>query len=403
MLNNAWMARYGTVLIVPEYFEQDDEEMIARAIIEYRTTYGISPTDPEDIIVMAGSDDISDTVYELYDGKDYDTDLAADLAVQFAKEQAAKVAVLDSIDDISKGDLQSVRERIEQAAKIGDDITSPGIDPVADIDKWLYDYWLYKVPTRMTHVDRILEGGLNPGELGIMMAPQNVGKSMALVNIGYGAASIGSARHVVHFTHEMDTAQTAKRYSARMLFRFPKRTDDLDEYADDLIEAARRLMPGKIRIIKCKTTHEIESHMDRLEAEGFDPDLIIDDYPDLITPPRKYTEHRFELSATYDWLRELGSKYHCPVWGASQARRESHSKEIITLAEIAEDIGKASIADVIISICQTYEESEANQCRLFMAKVRDNKNHSLISAKFYSDQQAIITTGYIISKEESDA
>jgi len=406
MLDNVWLSRFGIGIIKPEYFDTDQEERVARAIVQYRQTYGIAPKDPDDVIMMAGAG-TEDLVHEIYEEQDsYDTKLAEDIVIQFAKEQSVKLAIVESIDDIQRGDLKAPLARMKEAVSVGDSILSPGIDPIADIDKWLYDYWSSKVPTGMPHVDNILEGGLGPGELGCMLAPQNKGKSLSLINIGYGAASILAGKNVAHFTHEMSTSQVAKRYAARMCFRFPSKTDDLQEYAEEVIEAARKLLPGKIRVIGGATrmsSHEIDAHMERLVAEGFEPGLIVDDYADLIVPTRHYNERRFEISANFEYLRGLGDRFGCPVWTASQSTRASHSKELITLADFAEDIGKASVSDVVISLCQTREEEETERCRLYMAKVRDGRNHSTIAAKYYSDCQAVITTGLVkYKKQERD-
>jgi hypothetical protein len=407
MLDNAWMALYGSSLIEPFYFEQDDEIEIAKAILDYRTAYGRSPVDSDDLTMLAGIEH-GQTICTIYDMQEEgNLELAADQVIKFAQEQAAKAAILESVDDINKGDLTSARHRLEEAMKVGENIISPGIDPIADVEKWLYDYWSDKVRTGITHLDEVLDGGLNQGELGVVLAGMNVGKSMALINIGFGAASIGSGKNVVHFTHEMSVAQVAKRYAARMTFRFPQRDDDLNAYEEELIEAARKLMPGRIRIIggaEKMTIEQIQGHIDRLIAEDFIPGLIIDDYADLIKPSQRYTEHRFELSANYENLRALSFKY-CPIWSASQTSRAALNKEIVTLADLAEDIGKAAISDVIVALCQTREELESDQCRLYMAKIRDgSKKVPLIQCKFYGGSQAIVSTGYVDKKvDEADA
>ena len=404
-LDDSWMSRYGNFIIKPEYFEQADEEAITSAILTYREKYGCSPTDTDDVLVLTNGQH-KKTISIIYKGREeWDLQLAGDEVVRFAKEQAAKLAILDSVDDVNKGDIQSAIDKMKSALSVGELINSPGIDPIRDVDTWLYEYWSTKVRTGWTHVDNILEGGISAGEMGIIMAPQNRGKSMSLINLGYGAASIGSGKNVVHFTHEMRQSQVAKRYAARITFRFPSQEEDLDHYATEIVEAARRLLVGHIRIIgggKRMTIHEIDSYLHRLEDEGFEPDLIIDDYPDLLVPPRRYKDRRFELSEIYSSLRSIAEDHECVIWGASQSRRTSHSKEIITLEDIAEDIGKASIADIIISLCQTREEEDMEQCRLFMAKVRDGKNHSTIAAKFYGVQQAIITTGIVIRKSDRE-
>jgi hypothetical protein len=390
------MSKYGDEIIKPEYFERDEEEAFIGSILKFRAKYRRSPHDPMDVIELCDGEH-STFILDIYEmEQEWDLSLASDYAPEFAQEQAAKLAILDGVDDIAKGDIQAAIDKMKKALEVGRNIESPGIDPISDVHDWLFDYWTGKVPTGLPHVDDVLEGGPSATEMAIWMGPQNKGKSMALVNTGYAAAGLAGGRNVVHFSHEMNSSQVAKRYAARMLFRFPKRRDDLYEYAEELIDIARKLLKGKIRIISGKkSTVDIENHLERLRAENFDFGVILDDYPDLIQPPRGYSERRFELSAVYDWMRGLADTYGCPVWGASQGRRETHSKEIITIQDIAEDIGKASIADIIISICQTYDEEQLNQARLFMAKVRDGKKHALVRCKWYPSQQAIISTGYV--------
>ena len=412
MLDNAWMARYGGGIIQSNYFDMEDEEAFAGAVLEYRERYGRSPKDPVDVAEMTAGKHVV-MIQDVFDGlSEWDLQLAEDFALTFAKQQAARLAILDSVDDVQNDNVQAAIDRMKVALSVGERLDIPGIDPIDDIDKWLYDYWVDKVPTGLMDVDRVLEGGLGGGELGIVLAPQNRGKSTTLINIGYGAAGIMSGRNVIHFVHEMSEKQTAKRYAARLTFRFPKRGDDLDEYADEVIASARRLLKGKIRIIGNDnedgapgaggktTTGDIEHYVNRMIAEGFEPGLIIDDYPDLIAPPAKYNDKRFELSAIYEWYRDYARTLGVPVWGASQANREAYNKEIITLDSIAEDIGKASIADVIMALCQTYDEKQLEICRLVMAKVRDGASMDIFKAKYYPAQQAIITMGKVEYKEK---
>ena len=403
MLDRQWVTQYGLTIVKPEFFEQDDEEAICKALLKYWDDYRAVPSDPEDIIVLVG-DQYSGIVSDVFDC-DTDTRLASDKALEWAKEQAIKVAILESAEDVKKRDIKSIIPRLKDALSVGDNLLSPGIEVLADIDKWLYSLWVEKVRTGWTHVDEVLNGGLGAGELGIILAPQNRGKSMSLINLGYGAAMIGSAKNVVHFTHEMNKDIVAKRYAARLVFRFPDRADDLGEYEEELVSVGMKLLPGKIRIIDQKkmTVDEMDNRLERITAEGQKVGLIIDDYPDLLVPTKRYTEKRFELSSIYEDLRALGDKWNIPVWGASQANRSALSKEIVTMADIAEDIGKASVADVIISLCQTKDERNADQCRLFMAKVRDGDSTAMFSAKYYSRAQSIITTGIVIKeKDEQD-
>ena len=404
LLDPRWISIYGRVVIKPEFFETEEEMAFATAVHTYYEAYNKPPTDPDDIVELMELEDSGDFVYEVFDEYiDKDTSLVSDLVIQFAREQAAKLAIIESVDDVKRGNLSKILQRIEAAVKVGESISMPGIDVVADVDKWLYEYWTEKVRTPWTHVNTILGGGVAAEELGIILAPTNVGKTMALVDIGYSAASIGSGVNVVHFTHELKAESVSRRYAARMMFKFLNRGESVEGYKEDFINAAKKLMPGNVRIIggarKMKVS-EMRSHLDRLNAEGFEIGLIIDDYPDLLVPDVFGKEHRFDLSNNYRELRAMSGEYEAPVWGASQSTRGSYNKEIITVDDIAEDIGKAQIADIIIAVCQTKEEYDMERCRLFLAKVREGKRNYLFDAKYYSDSQAIITTGMTKKKEQ---
>lgn len=399
-LDVAWMAAHSTI-ILPEYFELDDERALAEALQQYFSRYGYIP-DEIDILEMCGNE-YSDTVKAVFSGaENWDLSLAKDSAIQFAKEQAAKIAILESVNDIKRGDLKKPLERIRSAMMVGEDIGNVGIDLKGDVNKWLTDsVYTLKTPTGLYHVDMVLGGGLAPGELGVVLAPPNRGKSMLLVNIGVGCAGPTSSLNVVHFTHEMSESVVAKRYGARLVFRFPKR-DDITEYEYDFRSAVSDKLPGNIRIVHelagAATVNTLRAKIQQLISSGFTPDVIIDDYPDLLAPTYRQSQRRFELAQIFRDMRALGTEFGCPVWTATQTNRSAVSKEVVTMMDLAEAFEKAAIADVILALCQTEEEEAHNLCRLYLAKVRDGKSRAMISAKYYTEQQAVITLG--MTREE---
>jgi hypothetical protein len=404
-----WAVRVGS-LIEPHYFDNEHELEVVRAIVTYRTAYKRPPNDPDDILALIdpSEDDIrlyEDLIYDVFEAADeQDLSLAGDIAVQWAREQAAKIAILDSVDDVKRGRLASVYSRIKAVADIGQNLTHGEIDFHKDVHSWIHEAWLDKVRTGWLHIDEYLDGGLGNGEMGIILSPTNKGKSMTLVNTIVGAAGFPSVKDVGVFTHEMKPTVYAKRIGARIVFRFPKRGDDLEEYEAEVNYASRLLLPGKIRIVggpRKMTTTQIEDHTDRWKQEGFKFGLLVDDYIDLIIPPARRTDKRFELSDLAEWFRGLCGHWDVPGWTASQVTRASYTKEIITMSDIAEDIGKANIADVIIALCQTPDENKKDRCRLFMAKVRDGaRAGAMFDAKYYPLSQAVITTGLSVRREE---
>lgn len=403
LLDTHWMSRVGMGVASPDYYATDEEQEVAKAILDYWKTYNKPPYDPEEVIIMCDGNH-RQLVYELYDLHETgeDRQFVKDIAVQWAREQAAKIAILEGVDDVKRGNLQQVILRMEKALDVGKELMMPGIDVIDDIALWLYSEYSDRTRTGWFHVDQRLEGGLSDGEQLVILAPSNRGKTMSLVNCAYGAAGIGSAKNVVIFTHELSPEKYAKRFGARLLFRFPSPRGDLHEYEADLTAVAKRLMPGRVRVIGGyrMTISEIEQHVRRLQAEGFKIGMMIDDYPDLIIPERSRNQTRFELSEIYMWLRDFGARKEnrFPTIGASQVGRAAYTKEIITETDVAEDIGKVNTADVVLTLCQTREEALENRCRLYAAKVRDGERGFMVAAKYYGKQQAIITTGYVDQK-----
>lgn len=135
LLDNNWLSLYGLGLIKPEYFEQEDESAVVGALIYYRQQYGRAVMDPADAIALAGSEyaKLVDYVFDLFEGGD--NRLAIAKVIEFAKEQAAKLAILDSVDDVNKGNISLAIERMHKALEVGEQLLSPGIDPIADVDK----------------------------------------------------------------------------------------------------------------------------------------------------------------------------------------------------------------------------------------------------------------------------
>lgn len=408
MLQDSWMMKIGNYVIKQDYFEAQDELDICSAILDYREKYGHSPSDPDDLIVMTDTS-YQEVIYDLYEFEE-ETEFAKDAVIQWAKEQEIKQAILDSIPKIESGELSYVVDRITKAVAIGDiPLTSSALD-LTNIDQWLTtELFTEKIPTGLYHVDLHLEGGLSRGEQAWILAPSNRGKSTTLVNIAYGAASAGVGKNVVIFSHEMSPTLYAKRFAARLMFRFPKRRENLDDYKHHMKYRMEMLLRGRIKILggRRMKQSEIEHDLDILRNEGFVPDVIIDDYPDLILPDTKSSQLRFELAEIARWFRDLGSSsmYNAVVWGAVQSTRAAFNKRVITEQDVAEDIEKIRIADVVLTLCQTKTEFEQNLCRLYAAKVRDGRRGFMIDCLYNTDSQALITIGdskIVLEEDDND-
>ena len=405
LLLDARFSRMFGNIIRPEFFETDAEQDVVTAILTYKEQFNKIPNDLTDVAELCTDPGALDVLYDVYELVHADLDMAQQVAVQWAKEQATKSAILECVDDIKRGNLAAIIPKMEQALRVGDNMLSPGLDVVDDVDMWLDEGWTDRIPTGLLHLDAHLEGGLSIGELGVILAPTNVGKSTALMNVAFGAAGLVHGKNVTIITHELRPKKYAKRFGARLTFRFPDKHGNLDAYKEEFIDAARMLMPGNVKIVggNRMTTNEISDIVHKLADEGHHTDLLIDDYADFILPPKNYSERRFELTAVYEWLRRFGDDEGSPIWTASQVGRSAYSREIIRLQDVAEDIGKVNTADVVLALCQTNEELRKNRCRLYLAKARDAERGKLWDAKLFSKAQALLTIGEAEMRENADA
>lgn len=387
-----WLARYGPI-IVPEFFPTKDEQAFVKWTNDYYKKYGVPPSY---VALGQGLGTDGELLSNVAAVNDADITYAADVALDFAQVQAMKVAIIQSVDDIQKGDLHKPLERVKQAQEIGADRSDLGMELLADVDKWVgEELHGRRYPTGWTKVDNILGGGLAGGEFGMVMAPQGMGKTSMLVNVGYGLAGLMGAVNVLHVTLEVSVEQVLARYAARVAgVRLNREEDAMSEqqFKSTLAKTAKQRLRGRLRAVYGKwTVADIKATIDNLAArENFRTGALIVDYPDLMTASRHREEKRFELADICRELRQLGNDYMIPIWGASQSSRESFYKETIETASIAEAIEKAAVVDVLITLCQTREEEKLDQGRLFMAKVRRSKSHSFVPVKINFEHQSIV-------------
>lgn len=317
-----------------------------------------------------------------------DAEYIKDSLIEFGKNAAIEHAILESVDEITRGrekggvDYNKIEGLISSAIRVGEDIGDLGVDYFETAEERMENYkqgieGVRKVPTGMSGLDKVLRGGLGDGELGVVIAPPSRGKSFSLINIGAGAILQGY--NVVHYTLEMPEAQVAKRYDNRLL---QKDIGYLKENSNKALQALvnmQKFVKGQLVIKKYRTNeatvNTIRSHLTRLHMEkGFKPDVIIVDYADLVQPRRTYSDKRFELESVYLDLRDLAGEYNCPVWTASQTNRGGLDKKVITIGDLAEAFNKANIADFMVALCQTTDEKADGVMRFHISKYRDGES-----------------------------
>jgi len=300
-----------------------------------------------------------------------DQDYIKGVSLEFCKKQKLKEALLESADLINRVSATSydeVRKKIDLALKLGSE-NNFGYDYLADFESRFELKARNPVSTGWDKINSITQGGLGIGELGVVIAPTGVGKSMVLVHLG--AEALKAGKTVVHYTLELGDTVVASRYDSCItgigLSDLYSRKDEIYEHVKDV--------PGRLIVkeypTKTATTGTITNHLEKLIARGIKPDMVIVDYGDLLRPIDKRKEKRNELESIYEEMRALAQIYQCPVWTASQTNRTGLNAEVITMESISEAFNKCFVADFICTVSRTIEDKVNNEGRMFVAKNRN--------------------------------
>jgi len=361
------------------FFELKYLQVFIQKIFSYKEKYGVHPSrqamliilraelDDENLATQKQTRDFFARIYKSeieIGGEEYIKDTALD----FCRKQKLKEAMIRSVSLLESSSFDEISLVINDALKLGSS-TDFGYDYKADFEERFMLKVRSPASTGWQIVDDICKGGLGKGELGVVIAPTGVGKSMVLVHLGTKAIKAG--RNVVHYTLELAPTVIASRYDS-CLTGIP--LSELHACKDGIYETVKDL---EARLIikeyptKSASPNTIRAHLERLAQRDIKPDLIIVDYADLLRPNVARKEKRHELETIYEDLRAIAQEMKCPCWTASQTNRSGLNAEVITMESISEAFNKCFVADFIFSVSRNLEDKRGNSGRIYIAKNRN--------------------------------
>ena len=351
-----------------------------KQIKNYRQKYGVHPTHKiMRSIIRTGLDsepDASRIRIRDYYARILSTDLSddnskyiKDVAIDFCKRQKLREALIKSVDLINDSSFDEVSKIVDNAIKLGTD-NDLGYDYIVDFEKRFELKSRSPITTGWKQVDDLMKGGLGSGELGVVIAPTGAGKSMVLVHLG--AQALLDGKNVLHYTLELSDTVVASRYdSAITEVQLNNLPAFKEKIYDEIKDVAGKLIVKEYPT-RSATIGMIKNHVARLVRRGFEPDMIIVDYGDLIKPEStRKDEKRHQLETIYEELRGISQQNNCPIWTASQTNRSGLNAEVITMESISEAFNKCFVADFIFSVSRTIEDKNTNAGRIFIAKNRN--------------------------------
>lgn len=209
-------------------------------------------------------------------------------------------------------------------------------------------------PTGIALVDKWWEGGVYPGQLGVFVAPTNVGKSMTLAY--FAASAYRANKRVLYYSYELSVQQVGERILGG-IFQKPRQKMNLDTIDDDLMKLREQagITSGSITIARDVNT--VADLKRRLEESPVD--LVLLDSADDLTPRGKHDKLYESQGEVYsDLLKVICQGMNIPVWTSSQLNRESVEKARISLKHIGDSFKKMQRAHLVLGAAQTVEEGE---------------------------------------------
>jgi len=384
-------------LVNPDYFEFPSHAKIFGVIKEYYDKYHKLPTDDfilQDLKKKLGSrENVSDYEDEILYVNNLDTSTVSnseymlDLVEGFAKKEAMKSAIAQSISLIKEDRVEEVEALVRKALLINRDIDTGQSyfdDYLGRWDRIFNKKTEKKYKTILPSINQSLEGGLGSKELAMVVAPPGVGKSLFLVN--QAVHSLVEGRKVLYISLEMSEDKIAQRFDSVMTlipqFKLKEPTNQLS--VKERLDLFQKEFPGCQLVIKEFPTGQasintIRNLMVQLKNyEEFEPDLLIVDYLELLRPTREILQEYQAQQRIAEELRGIAMEHDFLIWTATQTNRQGRMVKIITDAELGDSYGKIRTCDFAVSLNQTEEEFDEGRMRSYVIKSRNGRPRFIV-------------------------
>ena len=343
----------------------------AEFLNKYVEEYSSMPT--LDIINAATGSDYK----QLAGVKENDYNWLLDEFETFIRHKGLERAILESADELEKGEYGSVEEKIKKAVQIGlqkDMGTDYFSDPRARLlrikDK------NGQISTGWKAIDDKLYGGFNRGELNIWAGGSGAGKSLFLANLGVNYALAGL--NVLYLTLELSEDLVCMRIDSmttgiatREIF---KNLDDVEMKVKVIGKKSGQLqvkyMPSG------KTANDIRAYLKEYEVKlGRKIDVLLVDYMDLLMPlSKKISAENLFVKDKYvsEELRNLAVEKNCVFVTAAQLNRGAVEEVEFDHSHISGGLSKIQTADNVFGIFTSRAMRERGRYQIQLMKTRSS-------------------------------
>ena len=232
------------------------------------------------------------------------------------------------------------------------------------------------IKTGYTAIDKFA-GGLTRGEITIVGGRPGHGKTTMLINVI--ATLIGNGYKVALFNRELPNIEVVKKLicleSQKLSYALIRQGIHNEESLAQ-IEIVREIIKNKYNEEKFLMFDNIRDFAKTsAEVKKFKPDVILDDYIQLISPDKHIPERRLQLEKLVNDYKWLAKQMKCAIILASQLNRaiESRNKKgTPQLSDLAESDAIAQVAENVFFVYYDYkingEDGKGKNIITFVAK-----------------------------------
>lgn len=294
---------------------------------------------------------------------------------------------VDDVVDLAQQAIYDVTERrVSEDFAVLADMLQPTLDEIEAVGA--QGGLMTGVPTGFTDLDRLLNG-LQPGQLIVIAGRPGLGKSTVSMDVARYAAVRANLASAI-FSLEMSKVEIVMRLLAAEA-RVPLhvlRSGQLSD--DDWTKLARRMgeiseAPIFVDDTPNMNLMEIRAKARRLK-QRHDLKLIVVDYLQLMTSPKRTESRQQEVADLSRGLKLLAKEVECPVIAVSQLNRgpEQRTDKRPQLSDLRESGSIEQDADVVILLHRDdyydKESPRAGEADFIVAKHRNGPTDTVTVA-----------------------
>ena len=408
--------------LVPEIFEDHKNIQLIKTILAILEKFEHFPSVPE-MKIELNSEEVYNRLIEIMemDISEYKKEFLLSQIEDFIRDKMVhnvNVEIAMNLNNENEEQLKQTPDKLREALAFSFD-TKVGLDFFDEEDR-LYNHLHNKdrvIPTSITQLNRLIEGGFHEKSLTLFMAETNLGKSLIMTS--FGVDCILRNKNVLYVSCEMSEEKISERVMANM---FDIATEDLKLLTrskfHEKFESIRKQVKNKFIVKEYPTKSINTNHIRNLVKElkvrkKFVPDIIFLDYLGIMNPTyqSKGDNTYLEVKRISEEIRGMAVELGLPIVSAVQTNRGGFGDAEIDLTDISDSIGTAATADIIIGVTQSEEFRKMGKFNWIILKNRYglNKHTFPVNVDYYkmriyedSDGQTAETAASISKIPPSD-